>query len=106
MGLSNVLIFRRRGLRASNVPANLNSAVGIEGMRDSAATLSSELCRQERLVAGIGDLVNTLPDGPIKRQMRRQMDLINVQIAKGFATCEVVDGILRRQPGARTNGAI
>jgi hypothetical protein len=106
MGLSNVLTFRRRGLRAPNVAADLNSAVRIERMRDSAATLSSELCRQERIVAGIGDLVDTLPDGPIKRRMRRQMDLINVQIARGFATCEVVDGILRRQPVARTNGAI
>jgi hypothetical protein len=100
MRLSNVLIFPAKGLGAPAVPVDLNCAVGIERMRHSTATLSNALCRQERLAARIGDLVDTLPDGPTKSHMRRRMKAINLQIAQGFATCEAVDRILRNRPGA------
>ncbi len=72
--------------------AALNIAItkGFENIRYGVAMLTDQLKSQKDLIAGIAAVLDSLPDGPGRTQLREQMLTVDTQIAEAFALCGAV----------------
>jgi hypothetical protein len=99
--MSNILTFPPRAascrepiafLTIDKAILKLDSAISdaFDGLSEGVDALIDQLKLQKDLITGVAALLECLPEGPARAQLRAQMLTVDAQIVKAFKLCDAV----------------